>query len=372
MRKRGDSATVRGLPERLDELHSAMGVPVTARRPWLQAWVQAHADYRPLVVAVDGVGGRLDAVAPLAVKEGPVRRVVAVGHGLSDALVFPARTPRAAEQLADAIFEALGSAGRPWTLVLRHFLPDDLVVPELAERLRHCRTVSGDVMPILRFGAERTLDAHVSTHHRRKMRGLRNRIGRMDLHPELAHLTRVAEVEAVLPEVEALMRARDAAVGRPCLLDDSVQRTFFRTVVLDHAERQEIQLTVLRLRGRLAAYALCFRDQDMHRMWNCRFDPAWSDLSLGKVSVDDAITHALDTGAAGFDFMRGDESYKQSYANETIRLQDLYAWSGAVLAARGNLFLAARDQAKRIETNGGPGARLVSAARRSASRVKTR
>jgi len=129
MRSRGESATVRGLPERLDELHSVMGVPVTARRPWLQAWLLAHADYRPLVVAVDGVGGRLDAVAPLAVKEGPVRRVVAVGHGLSDALVFPARTPRAAEQLADAIFGALGSAGRPWTLVLRHFLPDDLVVP---------------------------------------------------------------------------------------------------------------------------------------------------------------------------------------------------------------------------------------------------
>lgn len=372
MRGTGVVAEGHRLPERLDELHSAVGVPVTARRPWLQAWLDAHVDHRPLVVAIEGPAGRLDAVAPLAVHEGPVRRVVAIGHEMSDALMFPARTSRAAEMLVAAVVEALGSTGRPWALALRHFLPTDLVVPQLAASLRHSRSVPGDVMPVLRFGAERTLDAHVSTRHRKRMRALRDRIERMELDPELAHLSTAADVRAVLPEVERVMRARDAAMGRPCLLDNTALRTFFRTVALEHAKRQELQLTTLRLRGRLAAYALCFRDQDMHRMWNCRFDPAWSDLSVGKLSIDEAVTRALDLGAAGFDFMRGDEQYKQSYANDSICLQDLYAWSGAVLAARGNLVLSARDRARRIETTGRPGARLVGAARRSAVRVKAR
>jgi CelD/BcsL family acetyltransferase involved in cellulose biosynthesis len=105
-------------------------------------------------------------------------------------------------------------------------------------------------------------------------------------------------------------------------------------VVLDHADREEVELTTLRLDGQLAAYVLCFRDGGAYRMWSCRVAPAWLRYGVGRLANNAALEHALsDQDSTAFDWMRGDEGYKQSMANHIEQAQDVLAWSSLTVRA---------------------------------------
>jgi CelD/BcsL family acetyltransferase involved in cellulose biosynthesis len=353
----------------LDELHRSCGVPVTARRPWLQAWVEAYDEYRPLVVGVGDRGGRIDAAAVLATRR---RRggseVVACGHGPSDAVMLPARDHAAAEALASTIEAELGRRGRTWRMTVRHLVPDDPVAVRLAARLRRAQLSSGDVSPRLCVEPGASLRTQVSSSHHRGISRIRNRMVREGLEPRIAHLRTSAEVAAVLAQMEDVYRRRDLDVGRRPALDVPAHRAFFRRVVERHAELGELCVTVLELEGRLAAYTLCFVDGAAFRMWNCRFDPAWARFSPGKLAMDESVAHALDTGATEYDFMRGAEPYKDSYANSYPVLTDLYAASGPWQAAATSAYLSARSWARRQDESGSRAGRLVTMTREARQR----
>ena len=55
---RGEGRDVlRQLGEGLDELHARTSTPITARRPWLQAWIDCFPDYHPIALALTGPDG---------------------------------------------------------------------------------------------------------------------------------------------------------------------------------------------------------------------------------------------------------------------------------------------------------------------------
>jgi len=175
-------------------------------------------------------------------------------------------------------------------------------------------------------------------------------------------------VERMLPEIERVFRARDRMIGRRCPLDVPQDREFFRAVVRRHALLSQVCLTTLHLSGRLAAYVLCFLDEDVHRMWNCRFDPVWGQFSPGKLAVDESVAHALEAGSRSYDFMRGVEGYKDSYATARPMAQELWSASGPVSGAAVSALMRTRARVRRIDASGGLGARLVDRTRRARDR----
>lgn len=355
-----------GVAGELDDLLAACAAPVTARRPWLQVWLEHHPDHEPLVVTVAGPDGSLVAAALLATRRrAGVTQVVPLGDGASDVVVMPARSHADAERLARALADDLGRR-RPWRLTARHHDASDEVVPRLARRLRHATTEPGDVSPVMRAGAQPTLEAHVSKSHRKGSKWLRNRLAREGVAVDIEHLRRVDHVRRVLPEVEEVHRRRDRELGRSSPMDDPRGLAFFRELVLRHAELDELCLTVLRLDGELAAYALCFVDGASRRMWNCRFDPAYARHSPGRLAIDAAVAEALSDGVDEFDFMRGEEGYKRSYADSETRTVDLRAASGRGLWALDRAVVAARDLVRRLEASSGPAATRTAALVRSA------
>lgn len=358
------------LGPRLDDLHDSEGVPLTARRPWLQAWIDSYPAYTPVAVVVESAPDRLEAAALLAVRrQRGVRRVVAMGHGPSDIAAMAAR-PGFEEALARSVQEWLASTGGPWTLTLRHLGPTDRVGPRLQTLLGRSRLVEGDVSPILLVEPGSSLKDYVSKRHIKQIRWHRNKMERDGLGVSVVHVEHSGPgLEAVLPEMERVFRARDAQLGRPCPLDRPEFAGFFREVVTSYAERGELRLTVLRAHDDLAAYALCFADGSVHRMWNCRFDPRWSRYSVGKVAVALAVEHALESGSTGFDFMRGDEDYKNTYATDRPRATDYFAWSGGVLAAGGRAYLRGRALAAQMESEGSRGVGLATAVRQLKARL---
>ena len=364
---RTDRGVLIDLARAIDELQQATGAPVTARRLWLQQWLDTEGLYQPLVVGL-GSSKRLDAVALLATRtRWDVTTVVPMGHGPSDLVTTSARDEESAQRLASRLTDHLHTV-RPWRLNLRHSARTDPLLEPLAERLRRVRVLDGDVHPVLCADRGPILSHYVSRSHRRRVAQLRRRIDRDGVVLGLEHLHEPTEIAAVMPEVERVHRLRDDHAGRASAMDDQGRRDFFRRVVRSHADMGQICLTVLRLDDRLAAYVLCFVDRtgagDVYRLWNPRFDPEFSQYSPGKVSIDESIAHALAEGAIAYDFMRGDEPYKASYANATEQALDLHGWSNAVLEGAERVALLARDRVRTMERAGGRPARVAELMRR--------
>ena len=361
-----------GMAGALDDLHAATATPVTARRPWLQTWLSCFHD-EPLVVAVWS-GELLEAVALLAQhRRLGVTETVAMGNGPSDRVAFPSRGPEASAALSRGLAACLQGQSGQWRLTVSHLPANDPVAVELAARLPQAKLVAGDTSPALRFGADRRLRTYVSRNHHQHIRQAINRMRREGLTPEFEHLREPAAIAAVLPQVEEVCRRRDAMLLRPSQLDDPRFGPFFRAVILDHAARDEVELTILRLKGEVVAYCLCFVDHGSYRMWNCRFAPEWAHLSPGRVTNNEAMHHALaDPGCSEFDWMLGDESYKSGVQNHMESSQNLLAWSSATVRTVLDGPRSVRQALKELKDRHEPLERAWKDSRRARERIGSR
>lgn len=333
----------------LDEIHTATGTPITARRPWLETWVRSFNGYEPFAVVVDGPGGCLEAAALLAQSGFPgLRQVTAIGDGPSDHLSLPARHPAAARTLARAVADYLEHDLRgQWFLIIRQLTPGDPVAAALAAELPWARILPGQSSPLTRFEERRSIDAHLSRDQRRAVRRRIRRMTAEGLSPEISHLRDPEAVATILPEVEAVCRSRDSDMGR-AYLEDKRKAEFFRAAINRHASRGEAELTTLRVRGQLAAYAVCLLDGETRRLWNGRFAPEWRRFGPGQIANSAALERALtDPSCTQFDWMRGDHPYKLSMANGSTQAEMLLAASspliGHALALLRQLKRAAKD-----------------------------
>lgn len=315
----------------LDHLCEQGSTPITARRAWLETWIEVHPQEQVLLVLVRRAGA-LVAAAPLAHRRRcGVAVVRPLGDGPSDDIRFPVRDAQAARQLARGVQQALDRLPGPWVLVLRNLGPDPLLLPALREVLPTSSSTPGDVCPGLRLNAERTLRAHVPASHRKPVQRRQRRLAERHEEVSVAHLTDPLALAAVLPEVEEVCRRRDAAVGRASQMDDPLFRSFFRLLVPRLAARGEAELTTLRVGGTLVAYALCLLDGPARRLWHGRFDPSWESYAVGHAVNLAALQRALDDPACDyFDWMRGDEEYKRSLSDSHTQLTHLVAASGAL------------------------------------------
>ena len=367
---RTDRAVLEDLGSRLDALQDKAGAPLTARRAWLQVWLETQPDHEPLVLGVEDEAGDLCAVTLLATQRSSrVTHVVAMGHRSSDMVTSSAVDERSAARLAELV-ERHFSALRPWRLLLLNVDPRDPVLLLLAARLPRALLLPGDVSPVLQCDRGPDPKAYVSSSHRRGISRIRNRMVREGHDLEIRHLTELPEILQSLPEVERVHQLRDDHVGRVSAMEEPRQREFFRRVVTRLGERGEVCLTTLRLDGALAAYVLTFLDGRTYRLWNPRFDPAFARLSPGKLAIDEAVAHAVSAGATTYDFMRGEERYKASYANDEVRALELYAGSNIVFALADRAQLSARAWLRRLEESEGRTSQWVPRVREAAKRLR--
>ena len=331
----------------LDNLHSATRAPVTARRPWLQAWLNSYPAYEPLLVAVRR-GNRLDAAAPLALLRRRTQiQVVAMGHGPSDEIRMPARDAASAAALGRAVAITLRSLPSRYAVELRHLPGDELSVAATAAQLPHAAVEPGDVSPRLHLGGERTLRPYVSRNHHQQRKRLLNRIENAGLRLDLELRVTPEEIVRILPEVRELCRERDLAIRGQSRMDEPAYSHFFDEVIAWHASLDAVRLTTLSLDGDLAAYVLCFRDGATWRMWHGRVRPRWLQFGAGRLAADAAVEAALgDSECAVFDWMRGEEPYKFSLSDHTDRTVDLFASSSTLAWWLASAVRAARRRAR--------------------------
>ncbi len=330
----------------LDRLLDAVAAPVTCRRPWLEAWLACYADFEPLVVAVGGAD-RLTAAAVLAARRGPWRTdVVAAGDGPSDRIVLAALDENAAEELAARIAAALARLRRPWTLSVSQLPVGDAAAASLARRLHPAELRPAVAAPVLELGEARTLDAYASRSYRQTLRTSRNRIERERVDAAVATATAPGEVAALVRESEQVRLARDRAERRPSTLRDPRQRAFRRTVLERLAREGAVELTTLRLEGRLAAYAVVLLDGPVRRLWDTAFEPRFARFGPGHLVLERVLRDALaDDACSALDFMRGLDAYKLRLATGVVESATLTAWSSSRTRALAHLAAGWRSPA---------------------------
>jgi len=310
----------------LDALLAATGAPITARRPWLQAWANAYGSYEPLAVAVGGPGV-LRAAALLAVRSRHgVREVVGLGHEMSDQVRLPATDPGSARTLGRSVARALRSLGR-WSLRIEQLPPDDPAVAALAASLPRSAIVPGDPSPFRPLDS-RTLNDYLSRNTRGAANQARNRAAREGLPLEVKLLREPREVAAVLPEMERVRRLRDASLARRSDLEDPARNAFWHGVIKDLTALGSAEVVTVLLGQRLAAYCVNLLDGDAYRVWDARFEPDFARFRPGTLAEHAGLESALSHPQIHvFDWMRGDEPHKFKICTELAPAVHLLAWS---------------------------------------------
>jgi hypothetical protein len=319
------------LGEAFDTLALRCRAPITARRPWLEAWIQSYREYRPVAVGIFEEDQALAAVALFAVR--PRRlgtEVVGLGHGASDQSRVYAVDDDAAEELARAVRSWLRlSLPRPWRLTLEQLPADDGAVRALQRALPHHVVLPAPGSPMVLFTADRTPGRYLTANYRGQAKNKWNRMVKDGLRPKIEILTSAEEIAPILPPVMEIAGIRQEELTGHRKLDRPHHARFFTAVVLEHARRGEVELMLLHIGGEIGAYSLTFRDGASARMWSSHYHPRWSAYSPGHILSRALVEQCVERRDIDvLDWMKGLEPYKLRTANHVEPAQSLHAWSG--------------------------------------------
>jgi CelD/BcsL family acetyltransferase involved in cellulose biosynthesis len=95
-------------------------------------------------------------------------------------------------------------------------------------------------------------------------------------------------------------------------MDEQMER-FFRAGTLGLAREGWARLWFLESAGAPVASFLCLEYGGSVGLYNSGFDPAHARLAPGIVLLARVIMDAIERGVPVFDFLRGEESYKQDF-----------------------------------------------------------
>ena len=77
------------------------------------------------------------------------------------------------------------------------------------------------------------------------------------------------------------------------------------------SESQRVHIAMLRIDGKAAAGTICIRDRDSLDVYLTGMNPEFEERRPGWQLNERCIRFAIDTGCKKFDFLRGDEAYKE-------------------------------------------------------------
>jgi len=324
---------------------------------WHWAWANSAPpeDVRTShAVVLHGVGGAVEALLPVAVRDVTLRRrqVTALTWAIGD-IGCPDHLDVLAAPEADlgAVVTALKAL--PWdVMVLSNLAPDATNATRLAAALarRGCaiRREALRSCPYLELPNSweeylASLSAARRQNLRRKERSLRRNHAVIvaDYGPE--------RVDEGWRRLVALHQLRWSGAGT---FSDPRIEQLHHCFVREAARRGQLWLSTLELDGTPAAAWYGFAHRDTVYFYQSGRDPRWAAESVGHVLMSMMIRRAIERGYRRFDFLRGAEPYKMQWTASRRVTVELVAfrpnWRGQWL--RG-LDLAGRLRARLLAHN---------------------
>ena len=319
-----DDAALAALGPEWDELLiDADGASIFLTHAWMSAWRNTvGADEQLLIgVAREPASGQVVGIAPFAVathRLGPfnVQALRMAGSGLaaSDHLDMIIRHghPHAAAEL----WKAAGLR-RTWDLLdLDGLRPGSHLVRVLLRRKEDRDAfVTTNTCPVLELPETwKEYEATLGRNLRQNLGRYARKLDREASGPVVERM--VVGEQDVSDTVEELARLHQeirTARGDRGSFADRRMIDFHKAAALRFLEAGRLRLHRLDVDGKMAAAISCFRYDDTISFYTTGYDPAYSEYGPGRRIMAVAIRSAIEEGASRFDFLRGDEAYKQAW-----------------------------------------------------------
>jgi CelD/BcsL family acetyltransferase involved in cellulose biosynthesis len=279
---------------------------------WQRHWAQAFAPEQPLhLLRVTDDDGSPTGLLPLYEQEPNMLRFLG-GVDVSDYLDVIAAAGRE-EDVWQALLQHRMGQSVEWDLhAIRAASATVSLVPALAPAFNlHVAATVEERCPVLSL--PETWDEYLAglsgkdRHElQRKMRKLERELPGTAVR---SHATSDGWDEAL----SAFLRLhRLSKVGKARFMDEQMER-FFRDATLALAAAGWVRLWFLDHEGEAVAAFLCLEYAGAVGLYNSGFDPNHARLAPGIVLLAHVIRNAIDRRIPTFDFLRGEEPYKQGF-----------------------------------------------------------
>jgi CelD/BcsL family acetyltransferase involved in cellulose biosynthesis len=343
-----------------DELVASSSTPtVFLSWSWVSAWFDTlGSDHRIMVAtAREPTTGRLVGLAPLAVemrRAGPLpshRALVMVGSrpAAADHLDLVARTGH--EHVISVLWSAVNAVG-DWDVVdLDGLRPGANVVDAVLSdgrgggvsvRLSPCPFL---VLPATWEEYESGLGRNLRQNLRRYRRRMESELAGTVVERQVAGAD---EAETTLLQLAELHRRARRKGLRAVAFADEGMVEFHRRVVRSLADEGLLRMHRLDVADRPVAIIYCIRDGAIVSFYQTGYDLDLARYGPGRHIMAWAIRSAIEEGATGFDFLRGDEQYKAGWGAQA-RTDRRLVWGTSV---RGRAVALAMRTAWRVRAAG--------------------
>ena len=279
---------------------------------WQRHWAQAFAPEQPLhlLSVTDDDGSRIG-LLPLYEQEPNMLRLLG-GVDVSDYLDVIAAAGRE-EEVWHALLQHRMGQSVEWDLhAIRAASATTSLVPALAPAFNlHVATTVEERCPVLSL--PETWDEYLAGLSGKDRHELRRKMRKLER--ELPGTT-VRSHDTAEGWDAALTRFLDlhrlSKVGKARFMDEQMER-FFRDATGALALAGWARLWFLEHEGAAAASFLCVEYAGWVGLYNSGFDPVHARLAPGIVLLAHVIRDAIDRRIPTFDFLRGEEPYKQGF-----------------------------------------------------------
>ncbi|WP_244928566.1 GNAT family N-acetyltransferase [Nocardioides sp. W7] len=279
---------------------------VFATHTWASTWWDEYgAGAVPHVLYDDPVRPRI--VLPLQATGRLLRQVRWIGHGPAD-LLGPVCAPEDLGLAAPLLRKALAAGDLRTDVVL---LQDGPVAAPWWQELE-TRPVSTEGCPVVRFTPGQDWPQWLAE----KSKNFRYQVTKKRAVLERGHEVsfRLATAETFDDDLAALFTLHDARWQGESPLTEPRQRRFTSAFAAAALEQDWLRLWTMSLDGRCVAALLGFRFGPDFYCYQFGRDPALERESVGFVLLTHVVRDAIESGAAEFRFLRGDEDYKHRFA----------------------------------------------------------
>jgi CelD/BcsL family acetyltransferase involved in cellulose biosynthesis len=323
-------------PEWDDLLASSRSDSLFLTWEWLFTWWKHLGGRRRLSILAVRSAGELIAIAPLALRPPdhgrlmPFRALEFLGTGSAgsdylDLIVRAGQEPLALPVLADHL------ARRKVMLELAQIRTEGSLARDLAERIegRGWRlSASGTaVCPYIDLEG-RTWVSYLAGLGPAHRANLQRRLRNLERSSDLLFSEAESEEERreFLGHLIGLHHLRRQELGGSNAFNTPGLLAFHEEFSALARQRGWLRLYLLRLDRKPAAALYGFRYGPTFSFYQSGFDPAYRKQSVGLVAMGLTIRKALEAGAAEFDLLHGDETYKSLWARERREIGRLEAY----------------------------------------------
>ena len=285
-------------------------------------------------------------LAPMMKSRSLMSRLSFLGAGVSDyhdVIAEPDRGP----QVCAAIYRFLASS-KAWHIADFSQLREGSLLranpPEKESRLVWQDFVL-ERCPYLQFPTEPTAEAQWQTLLKQYSRKMRSHIGyyerklRALYEVEIGFIDEANRIDEAMSALFELHRRRWNKRWMPGVLGGASMQQFHRRVAREFVARGYLRLHYIKLDGEYQALLYCFAFHDRTCYYQGGFEPTLARLSLGSVLTASSIRQAIEEGRSEFDFLRGDEPYKQRWTQGQARFN-----ARRLVARSGTAYLAIATQ----------------------------